>query len=295
MGIRDSRGWVTDSTEYYIWLDGKVAQMRLNGTSRTNIKANYYGRGESRHTGTESYHKTDFYYTKDHLGSIYEVCDSSAATVAGYDYTPFGERSERFTGSFDCDFGYTGHYHHETSGLVLTWYRAYDPGLGRWLSVDPIGENGGINLYGYVDNQPGMAEDPLGLFNPTKFLAACGNAANSARLTASGLGKMGIGAILAPTVETGIGGAASAGSFAWGVWNIKSALTNGERALLLARESAVEPASNACARNLLGVAPFGEEFDDPHEPSPWAVVKDKIKNAVNNPIDFLSEIGTLSF
>ena len=36
--------------------------------------------------------------------------------------------------------------------MVLTWYRAYDAEAGRWLSADPIGEEGGLNLYGYVNN-----------------------------------------------------------------------------------------------------------------------------------------------
>jgi hypothetical protein len=31
-------------------------------------------------------------------------------------------------------------------------YRYYSPELGRWLSRDPIGENGGWNLYGFVGN-----------------------------------------------------------------------------------------------------------------------------------------------
>lgn len=35
--------------------------------------------------------------------------------------------------------------------------------MGRWLSPDPIGEAGGLNLYGYVGNGPTMAWDPLGL------------------------------------------------------------------------------------------------------------------------------------
>ena len=63
----------------------------------------------------------------------------------------------------ESEVGYTGHHHHGKSGLVLTWYRAYDPVTGRWLSRDPIGENGGINLYGYVGNSPVNLWDALGL------------------------------------------------------------------------------------------------------------------------------------
>jgi hypothetical protein len=39
----------------------------------------------------------------------------------------------------------------------------YDPYLGRWLSRDPIGEEGGVNLYGYVSGQVVTRKDPLGL------------------------------------------------------------------------------------------------------------------------------------
>ena len=39
----------------------------------------------------------------------------------------------------------------------------YDPGTGRWLSKDPIGEKGGANLYGFVSNSPTKRIDPLGL------------------------------------------------------------------------------------------------------------------------------------
>lgn len=42
-------------------------------------------------------------------------------------------------------------------------FRAYVPGSGRWLSRDPIGEKGGVNLYGYVGNRPITSWDPLGL------------------------------------------------------------------------------------------------------------------------------------
>ncbi|MFD2257167.1 RHS repeat-associated core domain-containing protein, partial [Luteolibacter algae] len=56
-----------------------------------------------------------------------------------------------------------GHHHHAKSGLVLTWYRAYDPVTATWLSPDPLGEAGGLNLYGYVGNDPVNYWDPFGL------------------------------------------------------------------------------------------------------------------------------------
>ena len=46
---------------------------------------------------------------------------------------------------------------------VLYWGRAYEPNLQRWIQRDPIGEQGGINLYGFVGNNSLGYVDPLGL------------------------------------------------------------------------------------------------------------------------------------
>jgi len=61
------------------------------------------------------------------------------------------------------DFAFTGHFYHSRSELALALHRAYDAKLGRWGSWDPIGEAGGINLYGYVENNPINYIDQLGL------------------------------------------------------------------------------------------------------------------------------------
>jgi len=42
-------------------------------------------------------------------------------------------------------------------------YRYYDPETGRWLNRDPIGENGGENLYEFVKNEPTYWIDVLGM------------------------------------------------------------------------------------------------------------------------------------
>ena len=45
---------------------------------------------------------------------------------------------------------------------VMYLARPYDPNMGRWLSRDPIGEEGGVNLYAMVSNNLVNAIDPLG-------------------------------------------------------------------------------------------------------------------------------------
>jgi uncharacterized protein RhaS with RHS repeats len=48
-------------------------------------------------------------------------------------------------------------------GVTYYTYRWYDPVTGRWPSRDPIEENGGINLHGFVENSAVTSYDILGL------------------------------------------------------------------------------------------------------------------------------------
>ena len=54
-------------------------------------------------------------------------------------------------------------YHDEETGFSYYGYRYYDPVTGRWPSRDPIGERGGVNLYGMVGNNGLNGSDYLGL------------------------------------------------------------------------------------------------------------------------------------
>lgn len=106
---------------------------------------------------------TNYYYAKDHLGSIREVTNGSGVVQASYDYDVYG-RQTQLVGTLQADFGYAGYYNYKTTCQYLTWFRVYDPDKGRWLSRDPLGEFTGSNLYDYVWNRPEMGVDPLGLW-----------------------------------------------------------------------------------------------------------------------------------
>ena len=103
-----------------------------------------------------------YFYMRDHLGSIREMTDVNGTVVARHDYDPWG-RFNTVIGTNKPDFNFTGLYQHTKSGLDMATYRFYDPDLGRWLSRDPIGEHGGVNLYRYVGNNSVNGVDPDGL------------------------------------------------------------------------------------------------------------------------------------
>jgi RHS repeat-associated protein len=56
-----------------------------------------------------------------------------------------------------------GQYFDEETGLSYNYFRDYDPALGRYVQPDPIGLDGGLNPYLYVDGNPLRYVDPRGL------------------------------------------------------------------------------------------------------------------------------------
>ena len=99
----------------------------------------------------------------DHRGSVRQVVDAeSGETLQVLDYDAFGRRV--LDTEPGCQpFGFTGALHDPYTGLVHLRARDLDPSLGRFLSPDPIGINGGqANLYQYAAGDPVNRTDPLG-------------------------------------------------------------------------------------------------------------------------------------
>lgn len=145
------------STNRFVWSGGQMCEER---DGNNNVVKRFFPEGEQ-------ISGTSYYFTFDHLGSIREMTDGSGTIHARYDYDPYGKRStnEITSSPVEADFGFTGYYVHQPSGLQLALYRAYDAGTGTWPNRDPLEEEGGgLNLYDYVANNPISKIDPLGLF-----------------------------------------------------------------------------------------------------------------------------------
>jgi RHS repeat-associated protein len=112
-------------------------------------------------TTNEAYH---FHY--DGNGNVTEITDHLGASVATYRYDAFGNTLVA-TGTYAATNRYrfsTKPLDNEvtTAPLYYYGYRYYDPVTGRWPSRDPIGERGGVNLYGFVGNDGVNQWDYLG-------------------------------------------------------------------------------------------------------------------------------------
>jgi RHS repeat-associated protein len=100
-------------------------------------------------------------------------------------------------------FRFSTDYYDDESDIIMYARRPYSPSAGRFLTRDPIGEKGGVNLYDLVANNPVNENDPLGLCN---IKIHCGPVV-----------RLGITvgwhcAVVAPNgVDFGIGGAGSSG------------------------------------------------------------------------------------
>jgi RHS repeat-associated protein len=149
--VEKSNGTVT-ATRNFLWCGTEKCEYRsVNG----GVQLQVFSQGQYQSN-------TAYFYMRDHLGSIREMTDASGTAVARYDYDPWG-RLTTVIGTNKPDFTFTGFYQHVKSGLDMATYRIYDPDLGRWLSRDPNGESGGVNLYRYSANNPSKLTDLAGL------------------------------------------------------------------------------------------------------------------------------------
>lgn len=101
----------------------------------------------------------------DGNGNIVAWTKSTAtAPTSRSEYDAFGNTvvSE---GTMPNAFGFSTKMQDTETGLYYYGYRFYDSVTGRWLSKDPIEEEGGGNLYGFVRNDGVNAQDKLGMLS----------------------------------------------------------------------------------------------------------------------------------
>jgi RHS repeat-associated protein len=102
------------------------------------------------------------YYHADGLGSVTSLSGAAGSIANTYTYDSFG-RLITSTGSLVNPFQYTAREFDTETNLYDYRARYDDQNSSRFLSEDPIGLNGALNFYAYVDNDPQDYDDPFGL------------------------------------------------------------------------------------------------------------------------------------
>jgi RHS repeat-associated protein len=155
---RRQRKTVNGQATDFVYDGSSVVQERRGGAVYADLLTGGLDQTFRRTTGSGS---SDL--LTDGLGSTLALTDPFGLPTTTYTYDPFGNASQQGAAS-DNPFQYTGR-ENDGTGLQYNRNRYYHPGMGRFISNDPIGLGGGDpNLYAYVGNDPMNATDPLGLY-----------------------------------------------------------------------------------------------------------------------------------
>jgi RHS repeat-associated protein len=108
-----------------------------------------------------------YYFHNDHLGTPQAMSDAAGRKVWEAEYEPFGKAAVNQDHDGDGqivinNLRFPGQYFDAETGLHYNYHRDFDPATGRYLQPDPIGLDGGLNLYSYVSNNPISLSDPTG-------------------------------------------------------------------------------------------------------------------------------------
>jgi RHS repeat-associated protein len=102
------------------------------------------------------------YLHADLLGSPRLATNANGGIQWREHYGPYGEKLN----GVNDKIGYTGHAYDAESGLTYAQARFYDPAVGRFMSIDPIGFTGNpasFTRYAYANNNPFAYTDPTGM------------------------------------------------------------------------------------------------------------------------------------
>ena len=202
VGIRQLVNGSEVSHRRFVWCGGQICEER---DAIGVVTKRFFLQGMKVESGPNA---GNYFYTRDHLGSIRELTDSSGTVRARYAYDPYGRRT-KLTGDVETDFGFAGMFWSAEANLSLTHFRAYDPEMGRWLSRDPLANaemKQGPNLYAYVGNEPVSHVDPEGLARTTVDAWAAQHCGAHPALCAEVLGTLGgVGEQTLEGAETGRG------------------------------------------------------------------------------------------
>ncbi|WP_347258184.1 RHS repeat-associated core domain-containing protein [Methylocaldum sp.] len=135
----------------------------LAEADQNNTIKRYYIHGLGLTALVEAQTNALYVYHFDGTGHTVALSNAGQQTVNTYAYDPYGRLMA--TTTVPQPFQYAGQVGVMAEGDNLYYMRAryYDAHIGRFISEDPIGFEGGLNLYAYVGGNPVTLVDPSGL------------------------------------------------------------------------------------------------------------------------------------
>lgn len=158
-GVRRRKGKTVAGTTTNFLHDGPnlVQELTSGGTPTANLLTGLgideaFTRADSSGTST---------LLTDSLGSTIALTNTSGSVQTSYTFEPFGATTT--SGSTSTNAGQFTGRDNDATGLYYYRARFYSPGAQRFISEDPLGSAGGLNLFAYAANTPTMYVDPFGL------------------------------------------------------------------------------------------------------------------------------------
>ncbi|MCP4493984.1 MAG: hypothetical protein GY820_42785, partial [Gammaproteobacteria bacterium] len=106
------------------------------------------------------------YLHTDHLATPRKATNEAGDVVWEWDSEAFGNEVPMSYDGTEVNLRFPGQVYDVETGLYYNYFRYYDSGTGRYITSDPIGLNGGLNTFAYVNGNPIGNIDPFGLRIP---------------------------------------------------------------------------------------------------------------------------------
>jgi RHS repeat-associated protein len=190
------------------------------------------------------------FYHADGNGNITALLDGYQNIVARYRYDAFGKLLGEWGTNADLNhYRFSSMEFFSNPGISGYPRRFYEPNFQRWLNRDPIGETGGINLYGSVGNNPVNFVDPYGLDPWYSWLNPFSYSSGYARSQ----GVQALNAQLAANDYSGVGDFQQANP----TWNGNGNLTAGNMQAVQASANLAADAANGYLNTMQAIVPAG--------------------------------------
>jgi RHS repeat-associated protein len=164
---RRTRKWTASATVGYVH-DGENVVAEADGSGNRVVEyTNFPGIDNPHSMRRGGAGGSVYYFAAERPGTIVGLIDASGALVAQYTFDLWGKEIAA-SGSVINSVRFAARELDSETGLYFNRARYYDPALGRFVSEDPIGLSGGLNLYAYAANEPVGSRDPMGLRECTK-------------------------------------------------------------------------------------------------------------------------------